>query len=45
MIEFINVSKEYENGVEALKNVSISIPNIDDIIEDLRQALEKVNLL
>ena len=27
MIEFINVSKEYENGVEALKNVNLKIDN------------------
>lgn len=48
MIEIKNVSKQFntaDGSVEALKNVSISIPNIEDIIEDLRQALEKVNLL
>ncbi len=27
MIEFINVSKQYENGVEALKNVNLKIEN------------------
>lgn len=27
MIEFVNVSKEYENGVQALKDVSIKIEN------------------
>lgn len=27
MIEFINVSKEYENGVQALKNVNLKIDN------------------
>ena len=48
MIEIKNVSKQFntaDGSVEALKNVSISIPNIEGIIEDLRQALEKVNLL
>ena len=27
MIEFINVSKEYDNGVHALKDVNIKIEN------------------